>query len=280
MANIHVINSASFCWISLCCRCNANVLYEFYYLVTQGYFAGTGTVYHCPHDDVIKWRRFPRYWPFVRGIHWSPVNSPHKGQWRGALMFLWSAPWINGWVNNRETGDLRRHCAHYDVTVMNASGVARWDMVENDRSCTHNKAWVCMMGMIWGMFCTQAGIYWWWDNTERNDYKINTLRYNLNQNAFSFWRKTKLGLYMSWQCHFLWQIFLYWNILNIKSFHKSQCSKIVTYYLMYVYKCLTSYDTLHTVLMWIPILATLLSWATVTTKYRQLGMPCPIQRFY
>ena len=22
---------------------------------------------------------FPRYWPFVRGIHWSPVNSPHKG---------------------------------------------------------------------------------------------------------------------------------------------------------------------------------------------------------
>ena len=31
---------------------------------------------------------------------------------------LWSAPWINGWVNNREAGDLRRHCAHYDVTVM------------------------------------------------------------------------------------------------------------------------------------------------------------------
>ena len=39
------------------------------------------------HDDVIKWKDFPRYWPFVRGIHRSPVNSPHKGQWRGALMF-------------------------------------------------------------------------------------------------------------------------------------------------------------------------------------------------
>ena len=38
------------------------------------------------HDDVIKWKHFPRYWPFVRGIHRSPVNSPHKGQWRGALM--------------------------------------------------------------------------------------------------------------------------------------------------------------------------------------------------
>ena len=32
------------------------------------------------HDDVIKWKHFPRYWPFVRGIHRSPVNSPHKGQ--------------------------------------------------------------------------------------------------------------------------------------------------------------------------------------------------------
>ena len=39
------------------------------------------------HDDVIKWKHFPCYWPFVRGIPWSPVNSPHKGLWRGALMF-------------------------------------------------------------------------------------------------------------------------------------------------------------------------------------------------
>ena len=31
------------------------------------------------HDDVIKWKHFPRYWPFVRGIHRSPVNSLHKG---------------------------------------------------------------------------------------------------------------------------------------------------------------------------------------------------------
>ena len=30
------------------------------------------------HDEVIKWKHFPRYWPFVWGIHRSPVNSPHK----------------------------------------------------------------------------------------------------------------------------------------------------------------------------------------------------------
>ena len=32
------------------------------------------------HEDVIKWKHFPRYWPFVRGIHRSPVNSTHKDQ--------------------------------------------------------------------------------------------------------------------------------------------------------------------------------------------------------
>ena len=72
----------------------------------------------CIHDDVIKWKLFPRYWPFVRGIHRSPVNSPHKGQWRGALMFTLICARINGWVNNREAGDLRRYRAHYDVIVM------------------------------------------------------------------------------------------------------------------------------------------------------------------
>ena len=70
------------------------------------------------HDDVIKRKHFPRYWPFMRGIHRSPVNSPHKGQWRGALTFPLIYAWINSWVNNSEDGDLRRHHAHYDVTVM------------------------------------------------------------------------------------------------------------------------------------------------------------------
>ena len=63
-------------------------------------------------------RYFPRYWPFVRGIHRSPVNSPHKGQWRGALMFSFFCAWINGWVNNRGAGNLRRNRFHYDVIVM------------------------------------------------------------------------------------------------------------------------------------------------------------------
>ena len=61
---------------------------------------------------------FSRYWPFVRGIHQSRVNSPHKDQWCGALMFSLICVWINGWVNTREASDLRRYHAHYDVIVM------------------------------------------------------------------------------------------------------------------------------------------------------------------
>ena len=77
------------------------------------------------HDDVIKWKHFPRNWSFVRGIQRSPVNSPHKGQWRGALMFSLICVWINDRVNTHEAGDLRRHRAHYDVIVMSLSILAR-----------------------------------------------------------------------------------------------------------------------------------------------------------
>ena len=65
------------------------------------------------HDDVIKWKHFPRY--LGAGIHRSPVNSPQKGQWRRTLMFSLISAWINGWINNRAAGEtpsrlLWRHC--------------------------------------------------------------------------------------------------------------------------------------------------------------------------
>ena len=48
----------------------------------------------------------------------SPVDSPHKGQWRGTLAFSLICACTNGWANNRDVDDFRRHRAHYDVTVM------------------------------------------------------------------------------------------------------------------------------------------------------------------
>ena len=69
------------------------------------------------HVDVINWKHFPRYWPFVRGIHRSPGNSPHKGQWRRALIFFYLG--LNKRLSKQSwLCDLRRHRANYDVTVM------------------------------------------------------------------------------------------------------------------------------------------------------------------
>ena len=57
----------------------------------------------------------------------GPGEFLHKGQWRGALMFSLICIWINGWVNNHEAGDLRRHRGHFDVNVM--IFVPRWRML-------------------------------------------------------------------------------------------------------------------------------------------------------
>ena len=51
-------------------------------------------------------------------LHRSPANSPHKGQWRQALMFSLMRAWTNGRVNNRNASNLRRRRGHYDAAVM------------------------------------------------------------------------------------------------------------------------------------------------------------------
>ena len=110
------------------------------------------------HDDVIKWKHFPRNWPFVRGIHRSPVNSPHKGQWRRALMFslicalnkrLSKQSW--GWWFKTPSRLLWRHC-----------NVERWSLVyetlleinDSQRNFEENisdfvipiRCWICIYG--------------------------------------------------------------------------------------------------------------------------------------
>ena len=125
------------------------VLVWFMYSYHSAGFTGTGSVKHPEaygHDDVIKWKHFLRYWPFVRGIHRSTVNSPHKGQWCGALMFSLICAWINGWVNNGEAGDLRPYRAHYGVTVM-----VKENSTETKRQpCTVLPVIYCMYAHRWG----------------------------------------------------------------------------------------------------------------------------------
>ena len=71
-----------------------------------------------------------------------PVNSPHKGQWRGALMFSLIYAWINDWVNNREAGDLRCHRGHCDVDVMNYFYL---EMVRPHSLCIYTCAYIVAM---------------------------------------------------------------------------------------------------------------------------------------
>ena len=70
------------------------------------------------HDDVNKCQHFPRYWPFVRGIHPSPVVPLTKASYAQLLCVFFICAWTNIWANKRDAADLGRHCAHYDATVM------------------------------------------------------------------------------------------------------------------------------------------------------------------
>ena len=125
---------------------------------------------HWIHDDVIKWKHFPRYWPFVRGIHRSPVNSPHKGQWHRALMFAFICARINGWINNRQAGDLRRHRPHYDVTVMLChrnvawSVIPRWWIKTFQKICTRCCFDLVVLPVLsgsWFMYSYLSGLRHW-----------------------------------------------------------------------------------------------------------------------
>ena len=113
--------------------CGNNWLVSIILVSKYIYFAQAGSLYHrlveiksyCTammrwvlYDDVIKWKHFPRYCPYVRGIHRPPMDSPHKGQWRRAWIVSLIYAWTNGWANNRNAGDFRRYRTHNDVNVI------------------------------------------------------------------------------------------------------------------------------------------------------------------
>ena len=87
----------------------------------------------CFHDDVIKWKHVLRHWLLCgeftgdcgefTGHQWIPLTQTSEAE---LWCFLWSAPEQMVWVNNQDAGDLRRHRAHYDVTVMWCRIVIQW----------------------------------------------------------------------------------------------------------------------------------------------------------
>ena len=98
------------------------------------------------HEGVLKWKHFPRYWPFVRGIHRFPVNSPHKDQWRRAFIFFFLSSslicfWINGWVNKLIYGDVSWGCT---------TGLGRWNWFVGVLHGERRTGWIWAMGLIYG----------------------------------------------------------------------------------------------------------------------------------
>ena len=113
--------------------CRITALFCSIYILFQNYISmyTFSSFFHCTTENMFQtrmiiayswWRHqrkhFLRYWTFVRVIYRSSVRSPHNGQWRGALVYSLICAWTNGWVNSRDAGDLWRHRAYYDVTVM------------------------------------------------------------------------------------------------------------------------------------------------------------------
>ena len=80
-----------------------------------------------------------------------PVNSPHKGQWRGAFMFSLICAWISGWTNSSDAGDLRSHRAYYDVIVM------PWS-IHYKRNASFMVAYlgVKLIAALWRLMATQT----------------------------------------------------------------------------------------------------------------------------
>ena len=107
------------------------------------------------HDDVIRWKHLPGYWPFVRGIHrWIPSTKAGDAE----LCCFRRSALINCWVNNREAGDLRRHHAHYDVTVMSFVNLS---------SMRLNWIWLCLGGDMYWWIAVSINKAW---NPVRNHY--------------------------------------------------------------------------------------------------------------
>ena len=111
---------------------------SWYHILSVWWFVRICWIYH---DDVIKWRHFLRHWPFVKGIHRSLVDSPHKGQWRGALIFSLICVWTNGWANNGDAGNLRRHRVNYDLTVMIPFNLFHILLTALDAYGEHRRTW-------------------------------------------------------------------------------------------------------------------------------------------
>ena len=132
------------------------------------------------HDGVIKWKHFTRYWPFVRGIHRSPVHSLHKGQWHTALILSCdqAALWMVFSVRLSVCPSVTPFwlCSHHRI-IMKFSGVITKDQgkVHAKGQGQSSKVKVTEVTTQLNRFRTVTAVWihiWWWNDT----YSLMLLR--------------------------------------------------------------------------------------------------------
>ena len=201
-ADVVAISSSSCRFISIIY--SACIFKTHHYLTTtkRASYAVYSVTTSC--HGTISWRRhqmetFSAWLALCAGNSPVPVNSPHKGQWRGALMFTLICVWINGCVNNREAGDLRRYCAHYVVTVMFRINITVWGdsphkgpamrifvdkFVVSPNTCSANSR--ISMTLIWRYYnvmgCILFNVY-----SDHSEYGLSQLETTLHCNVVSHW---------------------------------------------------------------------------------------------
>ena len=153
----------------------------------------------------------------MRGIHRSPVNSPHKGQWRGALMFSLINTLVNSWENNREAGDFRCHRAHCDVIVMcNFSRIQfNWSVIYADcnKLCSNKHARTIFYHCI---------LYEYWTDVVPSDQIVYREHWNKN----IFFRDIYVCIKWSLEFVFCWnrRCIPYLSMLECQdSLHQNHC---------------------------------------------------------
>ena len=123
-----------------------------------------------------------------------PVNSPHNGQWRVALMFSLICTWINDWVNNGKAGDLRRYGAHYDAILMDKLCMK---YVDKQSPGSEGNIWSSECSLIWKLAAARFEIiepngntFVWidtgWFSLQAKEYFSHGLSTMMNNTSDSF----------------------------------------------------------------------------------------------
>ena len=148
------------------------------------------------------------------GQRWIPRTKASDAE----LWFFLSAPWLSGWINNHEAGDMRHNRAHYDVIV--------WFMVQHQFivEYTRTQTWKHWSNGLLGFMPL-------WSPTDCH------IKCNVRSSSVRFAEKCRgnISFCCVWTWNMIWIWMQYW------------CFKIITRHVLFKYRY-SSFDCYETFL--------------------------------